>query len=77
MLDYKIKELKRQIEPREIEIKKMKIQIDEMNIELEQYQKSHTALHLMTPTTIKHRTEHFFNTIHENKNKYIQYQKQK
>ena len=37
MLDYKIKELKRQIVPRENEIADMKSQIKEMDQELEQY----------------------------------------
>lgn len=36
MLDFKIKELKRQIEPRETEISSMKEQIKEMDRELEQ-----------------------------------------
>lgn len=36
MLDFKIKELKRQIEPRETEIGSMKEQIKEMDRELEQ-----------------------------------------
>lgn len=36
VLDYKIKELKRQIEPREKEISDMKKQIEEMDLELEQ-----------------------------------------
>lgn len=36
MLDYKIKELKRQIEPRENEISDMRNQIEEMDLELEQ-----------------------------------------
>ncbi len=37
MLDYKIKELKKQIEPREQEIADMKEQIKEMDGELERY----------------------------------------
>ena len=37
VLDYKIKELKRQIVPRENEIADMKSQIKEMDQELEQY----------------------------------------
>lgn len=36
VLDYKIKELKRQIEPREKEISDMKNQIEEMDLELSQ-----------------------------------------
>lgn len=36
VLDFKIKELKRQIEPRETEIGSMKEQIKEMDRELEQ-----------------------------------------
>jgi chromosome segregation ATPase len=47
VLDYKIKELKLQIAPREHEIATMKKQIEEMNIELEQYQKSNQSLNLM------------------------------
>jgi hypothetical protein len=47
VLDYKIKELKLQIAPREHEINTMRKQIEEMNIELEQYQKSNLALNLM------------------------------
>merc|ERR1712097_28298 len=43
----KIKELKRQIEPRENEIADMKEQIKEMDQELEQYHKSNAALDLM------------------------------
>ena len=47
MLDYKIKELKRQIEPRENEIADMRTQVEEMDLELEQYHKSNSALDLM------------------------------
>ena len=47
VLDYKIKELKRQIEPRENEIADMAQQIKEMDQELEQYHKSNAALDLM------------------------------
>ena len=47
MLDYKIKELKRQIEPRENEIADMRKQVEEMDLELEQYHKSNSALDLM------------------------------
>ncbi|OQS02156.1 WD domain-containing protein [Thraustotheca clavata] len=47
VLDYKIKELKRQIEPREHEIADMKLQIEEMDQELEHYHKSNAALDLM------------------------------
>merc|ERR1712023_12718 len=50
VLDYKIKELKRQIEPRENEITDMKEQIKEMDSELEQYHKSNAALDLMIGT---------------------------
>lgn len=39
MLDFKIKELKRQIEPRETEIGNMKEQIKEMDKDLEQVTK--------------------------------------
>ena len=47
VLDYKIKELKRQIEPRENEIADMAQQIKEMDQELEKYHKSNAALDLM------------------------------
>ena len=36
VLDYKIKELKHRVEPREIEISDMRHQIEEMDLELEQ-----------------------------------------
>ena len=44
MLDYKIKELNRQIEPRENEITDMKESITEMDHELEQYHKTNASL---------------------------------
>jgi hypothetical protein len=47
VLDYKIKELKLQIAPRELEITTMRKQIEEMDLELEQYHKSNAALVLM------------------------------
>ena len=47
VLDYKIKELKLQIAPREHEIATMRRQIEEMDLELEQYHKSNEALNLM------------------------------
>lgn len=47
VLDYKIKELKLQIAPRENEINTMRTQISEMDLELEQYHKSNLALNLM------------------------------
>ena len=47
VLDYKIKELKRQIEPRESEIADLRRQVEEMDLELEQYHKSNAALDLM------------------------------
>jgi cilia- and flagella-associated protein 57 len=47
VLDYKIKELKLQIAPREAEITTMRKQIEEMDLELEQYHKSNRALNLM------------------------------
>ncbi len=47
VLDYKIKELKLQIAPREHEIATMRKQIEEMDLELEQYHKSNEALNLM------------------------------
>jgi hypothetical protein len=46
-LDYKIKELKLQIAPRENEITIMQRQIEDMDLELEQYHKSNLALNLM------------------------------
>merc|ERR1712003_564938 len=46
VLDYKIRELKKQIEPRENDIKAMKDQIQEMDTELERYNKNNTALDL-------------------------------
>jgi chromosome segregation ATPase len=46
VLDYKIKELKRQIEPRENDINGMTQQIKEMDSELEHYHKSNSALDL-------------------------------
>ena len=47
VLDYKIKELKLHIAPREAEIYTMRKQISEMDLELEQYHKSNGALNLM------------------------------
>ena len=44
VLDHKIKELKNQIEPREVEISQMKSQIDEMDDELEKYHRSNASL---------------------------------
>lgn len=46
VLDYKIKELKKQIEPREVEIAEMKTTIRDMDGELERYHKNTTALDL-------------------------------
>ena len=46
MLDYKIKELKKQIEPREVEIMDMKEQIKDMDLELERYHKNSASLDL-------------------------------
>jgi len=46
VLDYKIKELKKQIEPREVEIMDMKEQIKDMDSELERYHKNNSALDL-------------------------------
>ncbi|XP_058408125.1 cilia- and flagella-associated protein 57 isoform X2 [Diceros bicornis minor] len=46
VLDYKIKELKKQIEPRENEIKVMKEQIQEMEAELERFHKQNAQLEL-------------------------------
>mmetsp|Transcript_22834 Transcript_22834/g.63112 ORF Transcript_22834/g.63112 Transcript_22834/m.63112 type:complete len:1547 (+) Transcript_22834:150-4790(+) len=47
VLDYKIKELKKQIEPREAEILEMKDQIKEMDGELERYHKTNSGLDLL------------------------------
>ena len=47
MLDYKIKDLNRQIEPRENEITDMKENITEMDHELEQYHKMNASLDQM------------------------------
>ncbi|CAM9657374.1 unnamed protein product [Scytosiphon promiscuus] len=47
VLDFKIKELKRQIEPRETEIGSMKEQIKEMDRELEQFHNSNAQLDLL------------------------------
>merc|ERR1712222_287448 len=52
VLDYKIKELKKQIEPRENEIKSNKEQINEMESELERFHKANTSLEL-EKTTLK------------------------
>lgn len=46
VLDFKIKELKRQIEPRETEIGSMKEQIKEMDRELEQVKLSEGFRHV-------------------------------
>uniref|UniRef100_A0A7S0YIJ8 Cilia- and flagella-associated protein 57 n=1 Tax=Polytomella parva TaxID=51329 RepID=A0A7S0YIJ8_9CHLO len=46
VLDYKIKELKKQIEPREAEISDMKEQIKEMDGELERYHRTNAGLDL-------------------------------
>jgi WD40 repeat protein len=44
VLDFKIRELKRQVEPRQLEIQGMKDQIKDMDLELEKYHKTNTAL---------------------------------
>ena len=46
VLDYKIRELKKQIEPRENDIKQMNLQISKMDEELANYYKSNTDLNL-------------------------------
>ncbi|TPX47853.1 hypothetical protein SeLEV6574_g02417 [Synchytrium endobioticum] len=46
VLDYKIRELRRQIEPRERDIRGMSQQMKEMDAELEQYHRSNAALEL-------------------------------
>ena len=46
VLDYKIKELKKQIEPRERENRANQEQIHEMDSELERFNKSNTQLEL-------------------------------
>lgn len=45
VLDYKFKELKRQIEPREKEISDLRSQIEEMDLELEQVRRRRTILY--------------------------------
>lgn len=45
-MDYKIKELKKQIEPREQDIQGMTSQIKEMDIELQQYNSNNSSLNL-------------------------------
>lgn len=52
VLDYKIKELKRQIEPREKEISDMKKQIEEMDLELEQVHTVSTPSYSGSPMRI-------------------------
>merc|ERR1711915_413350 len=52
VLDYKIKELKKQIEPRENDSKAMKEQIQEMESELERFHKTNISLQL-EKTTLK------------------------
>ncbi len=47
VLDYKIKELRRQIEPRQNEISDMRSQMKEMDLELQQYYVSNASLDLM------------------------------
>lgn len=46
MLDYKIKELFRDVGPREEEISKMKEQLEKMNSEMEVFKKSNDHLNL-------------------------------
>ncbi|KAI8472173.1 MAG: hypothetical protein J3K34DRAFT_519934 [Monoraphidium minutum] len=46
VLDFKIKELKKQIEPREVEISKMRQIVSAMDAELERYHKSNAGLDL-------------------------------
>ena len=46
VLDYKIKELKKQIEPRELDIKNKKEQIEQMELELETFFKANEKLDL-------------------------------
>ena len=46
VLDYKIKELKSQIEPRENEIKEMKLQVSKMDAELGKYHTMNADLHI-------------------------------
>ncbi len=47
VLDYKTKELKQQIEPRETEISDLLRQFEEMELELEQYHRANSTLDLM------------------------------
>ena len=59
VLDYKIKELKKQIEPREREIRANQEQIHEMESELERFHKSNTQLELaLTESRQKLRVSH-------------------
>ncbi len=44
VLDFKIRELKHQIEPRQLEIMSMRDQIKNMDEELEKYHKSNSSL---------------------------------
>ena len=46
VLDYKIRELNRQIQPREIEIEKKKKQLEEMNAEVRKYKTEYAVLQL-------------------------------
>lgn len=46
MLDYKIKELKKQIEPREKEVEEMKKKVQDMDTELQRYHRTNAALNL-------------------------------
>eukprot|EP00764_Aduncisulcus_paluster_P008216 gnl/Carplike_NY0171/2677_a3597_404.p1 GENE.gnl/Carplike_NY0171/2677_a3597_404~~gnl/Carplike_NY0171/2677_a3597_404.p1 ORF type:complete len:770 (-),score=253.44 gnl/Carplike_NY0171/2677_a3597_404:103-2097(-) len=46
VLDYKIKELKKQIEPREADINDMRKQIRDMDVEIDRYHKANSALEL-------------------------------
>ena len=53
VLDYKIKELKAQVEPRELEITALKQQVKEVDTELEAYHKSNADLDKMIGTLRK------------------------
>lgn len=46
VLDYKIKELKKQIEPREKEVEEMKKKVRDMDTELQRYHRTNAALNL-------------------------------
>ena len=62
VLDFKIRELKQQVEPRQQEIARMRDRIQEMDDELTRYHKSNTSLD-ETIGTLRERIEHFHKDI--------------